>query len=71
MEEEEEEEEKPLQKDSHEDGDRDKNGDMTEKPQEEQVSSPLGWPTSLKERTAGVVILTAAAPSTFPLAGHL
>uniref|UniRef100_G1MYZ3 Uncharacterized protein n=1 Tax=Meleagris gallopavo TaxID=9103 RepID=G1MYZ3_MELGA len=67
VEEEEEEEEKPLQKDSHEDGDRDKNGDMTEKPQEEQVSSPLGWPTSLKERTAGVVILTAAAPSTFPL----
>lgn len=69
--EEEEEEEEPLHKDSHEDGDRDENGDMGEKPQEEQVSSPLGWPTSLKEHTASVVILTAAAPSTFLLAGDL
>ncbi|XP_042749947.1 pleckstrin homology domain-containing family G member 3-like [Lagopus leucura] len=34
--EEEEEEEEPLHKDSHEDGDRDENGDMGEKPQEEQ-----------------------------------
>lgn len=36
VEEEEEEEEEALHKDSHEDGDRDKNGDVAEKPQEKQ-----------------------------------
>lgn len=70
VEEEEEEEEEALHKDSHEDGDRDKNGDVAEKPQEKQVSSPpLGWPASLKGHTPSAVVLTPTPPSTFPLAG--